>query len=40
MREERFEVIVTFDSERGYVASVPELREWVPLIEAAGVGGN
>jgi hypothetical protein len=26
MREERFEVSVTFDAERGYVASAPELR--------------
>jgi predicted RNase H-like HicB family nuclease len=25
MRDERFEVSVTFDAERGYVASAPEL---------------
>ena len=30
MRDERFEVSVTFDAERGYVASAPELRE--PIV--------
>ena len=27
MRDERFEVSVTFDADRGYIASAPELRE-------------
>ena len=36
MRDERFEVSVTFDAERGYVASAPELR---PPIVALSLGG-
>jgi hypothetical protein len=27
MRDERFEVTVTFDERRGYIASAPELRQ-------------
>ena len=30
MRDERFEVSVTFDAERGYIASAPELRQ--PIV--------
>ena len=30
MRDERFEVSVTFDAERGYIASAPELRQ--PMV--------
>jgi hypothetical protein len=30
MRDERFEVSVTFDADRGYIASAPELRH--PIV--------
>ena len=30
MRDERFEVSVTFDEDRGYIASAPELRH--PIV--------
>ena len=33
MRDERFEVSVTFDAERGYIASAPELRQPDSRIE-------
>jgi hypothetical protein len=36
MRDERLEVSVTFDAERGYVASAPELRQ--PMV-ALSLGG-
>ena len=35
MRDERFEVSVTFDAERGYVASAPELRQPVVALSLA-----
>ena len=33
MCNERFEVSVTFDAERGYVASAPELRQPVVALK-------
>ena len=36
MRDERFEVTVTFDERRGYIASAPELRQ--PVVELS-LGG-
>ena len=36
MRDERFEVSVTFDARRGYIASAPELRQ--PMV-ALSLGG-
>ena len=35
MRDERFEVSVTFDAERGYVASAPELRQPIVALSLA-----
>ena len=35
MRDERFEVSVTFDAERGYIASAPELRQPVVALSLA-----
>ena len=35
MRDERFKVSVTFDAERGYVASAPELRQPVVALSWA-----
>ena len=37
MRDERFEVRVTFDAERGYVASAPELRQPVVALSLGGL---
>ena len=37
MRDERFEVTVTFDSERGYIASAPELRQPVAALSLGGL---
>ena len=37
MRDERFEVSVTFDTERGYVASAPELRSSVVALSLGGL---
>ena len=37
MRNERFEVSVTFDAERGYVASAPELRQPVVALSLGGL---
>jgi hypothetical protein len=37
MRDERFEVSVTFDAERGYVASAPELRQPVVALSLGGL---
>ena len=34
-RDERFEVSVTFDAERGYVASAPELRQPIVALSLA-----
>ena len=35
MRDERFEVTVTFDERRGYVASAPELRHPIVALSLA-----
>ena len=35
MRDERFEVSVTFDAERGYIASAPELRQPIVALSLA-----
>jgi hypothetical protein len=35
MRDERFEVTVTFDERRGYVASAPELRQPIVALSLA-----
>ena len=35
--DERFEVSVTFDAERGYVASAPELRQPVVALSLGGL---
>ena len=35
MREEQFEVSVTFDARRGYIASAPELRQPVVALSLA-----
>jgi hypothetical protein len=35
MRDERFEVSVTFNAERGYVASAPELRQPIVALSLA-----
>ena len=37
MREERLEVSVTFDAERGYIASAPELRQPVVALSLGGL---
>ena len=37
MRDEGFEVSVTFDAERGYVASAPELRQPVVALSLGGL---
>jgi hypothetical protein len=37
MRDERFEVSVTFDADRGYIASAPELREAVVALSLGGL---
>ena len=37
MRDERFEVTVTFDERRGYVASAPELRQPVTVLSLGGL---
>jgi hypothetical protein len=37
MREERFEVTVTFDERRGYVAKAPELRQPVMALSLGGL---
>jgi hypothetical protein len=37
MRDERFEVTVTFDERRGYVATAPELRQPVTALSLGGV---
>jgi hypothetical protein len=37
MRDERFEVSVTFDERRGYVASAPELRQPVTALSLGGL---
>ena len=37
MRNKRFEVSVTFDAERGYVASAPELRQPVVALSLGGL---
>ena len=35
MRDERFEVTVTFDERRGYIASAPELRHPIVALSLA-----
>ena len=35
MRDERFEITVTFDERRGYIASAPELRQPVVALSLA-----
>ena len=35
MRDERFEVSVTFDADRGYIASAPELRHPIVALSLA-----
>ena len=37
MRDERFEVTVTFDERRGYIASAPELRTAVVALSLGGL---
>ena len=37
MRNERFEVSVTFDAERRYIASAPELRQPVVALSLGGL---
>ena len=37
MRDERFEVTVTFDERRGYIASAPELRQPIVALSLAGL---
>ena len=37
MRDERFEVTVTFDERRGYVASAPKLRSPVTALSLGGI---
>ena len=37
MRDERFEVTVTFDERRGYIASAPELRLPVMALSLGGL---
>ena len=37
MRDERFEVSVTFDAERGYIASAPELRQPIVALSLGGL---
>ena len=37
MRDERFEVAVTFDERRGYVASAPKLRAPVRALSLGGL---
>ena len=37
MRDERFEVSVTFDAERGYIASAPELRQAMVALSLGGL---
>jgi hypothetical protein len=37
MRDERFEVTVTFDERRGYIASAPELRQPVVVLSLGGL---
>jgi hypothetical protein len=37
MRDDRFEVSVTFDERRGYVASAPELRQPVTALSLGGL---
>jgi hypothetical protein len=37
MRDERFEVAVTFDERRGYVASAPKLRSPVTALSLGGL---
>jgi hypothetical protein len=37
MRDERFEVAVTFDGRRGYVASAPKLRSPVTALSLGGL---
>jgi hypothetical protein len=37
MRDERFEVTVTFDERRGYVATAPELRQPVLALSLGGL---
>jgi len=37
MRDERFEVSVTFDERRGYIGTVPELRQPVTALSLGGL---
>ena len=37
MRDERFEVSVTFDERHGYVASAPELRQPIVALSLGGL---
>ena len=37
MRDERFEVTVTFDERRGYIASAPELRSDLAALSLGGL---
>ena len=37
MRDERFEVTVTFDERRGYIASAPELRHPIVALSLGGL---
>jgi hypothetical protein len=37
MREERLEVSVTFDAERGYIGSAPELRQAMVALNLGGL---
>ena len=37
MRDERLEVSVTFDAERGYIGSAPELRQAVVALSLGGL---
>jgi hypothetical protein len=37
MRDDRFEVSVTFDAERGYVGNAPELRQPVMALSLGGL---
>jgi hypothetical protein len=39
MRDERFEVTVTFDERRGYVAKAPELRQPVTALSLGARAG-
>jgi hypothetical protein len=40
MRDERFEVTVTFDERRGYIASASELRQPVIALSLGGFGSR